>query len=44
MRYALYFPEDGKFSVLMTLKEAKAMLKVFTTASLIDGRTGEVLL
>lgn len=38
--YALYFPEDGRYTTIMPLPKAKAMLKQFANAWLVDARTG----
>ena len=43
MLYALYYPEEGRYSELMPLIKARAMKKHFITAVLIDARTGEVI-
>jgi len=34
--YALYFPEDGRYTKLMPLAKAKALSKHFTTAYIVD--------
>lgn len=43
MYYTLYYPEEGRYSKLMTLKMARAMAKHFVTACIIDARTAEIV-
>lgn len=40
--YAVYYPEDGQYSVPMTLKEARHLVRQFTTAWIVNLRTAEV--
>lgn len=40
--YAVYYPEDGQYSVPMTLKEARRLVRQFVTAYIVNIRTAEV--
>lgn len=40
MMYALYFPEDGRYSAIMPWPKAKALAKHFLAAIVVDARTG----
>lgn len=40
--YALYYPEEGRYSVPMTLKEARRLVKQFMTAYIVNIHTAEV--
>lgn len=41
--YAVYFPEEGRYSRPMTLKEAKNLVHMFSYAWLVNLDTAEVL-
>lgn len=43
MHYTLYYPEEGRCSTTLTLKEARRMKRQFLTAWIVDERTGEVV-
>lgn len=43
MHYCLYYPDEGQYSLLMTLREAKALQRQFIEASIVDARTAEVV-
>lgn len=43
MHFALYYPEEGRYSTLMSFAEAKKLAREFIHALLVDLRTGEVL-
>ena len=40
--YALYYPEEGRYSIPMTLKEAFELVKQFPWASVVSLRTAEI--
>lgn len=41
-RYCLYFPDEGRYTIAMTLKEAKAMVRQFVMAYIVNIETAEV--
>lgn len=41
-RYCIYYPEEGRYSVPMTLREARKFVKMFTTAYIVNIQTAEV--
>lgn len=43
MHYAVYYPEEGRYSRPVTLKEARDMVRQFMWASIVNIRTGEVI-
>ena len=42
-RYCLYYPDEGRYSVLMTLAQARALLRQFTEAYIVNAETAEVI-
>ncbi len=42
VEYALYYPEEGRYSIPMTLKAAMKMLKEFPWATVVNLRTAEI--
>lgn len=40
--YALYYPEEGRYSKPMTLREAYELLKQFPWANVVSLRTAEI--
>lgn len=40
--YCLYYPEEGRYSMPMTLAEARKMVKMFVSAHIVNIRTAEV--
>ena len=40
--YCLYYPEEGRYSMPMTLKEAKKLVRMFISAQIINIQTAEV--
>jgi hypothetical protein len=45
MKYALYYPDEGQYSVLLTLREARQLKKAMygTFACIVNIATGEVV-
>lgn len=43
MFYCLYFADDGEYTVLMTLGQARKLQRQFTEAYIVDARTAEVI-
>lgn len=41
-RYVLYYPEEGRYSMPMTLKEAKKLVRMFISAQIVNIATAEV--
>lgn len=41
--YALYYPEEGRYSTFMTLRLARMLKKHFPTAQIIDAQTAEAI-
>lgn len=41
-RYCIYYPDEGRYSVPMTLPEAKAMVRQFTMAYIVNLETAEI--
>lgn len=41
--YSIYYPEEGRYSQPMTLKEARSLAKQFLWASIVNINTGEVI-
>lgn len=41
--YSIYYPDEGRYSQPMTLKEARSLAKQFLWSCIVDIRTGEVL-
>lgn len=41
--YSIYYPEEGRYSQPMTLKEARSLVRQFLWASIVNISTGEVL-
>lgn len=41
--YCVYYPEEGRYSVPMSLKEARRLVRQFLTAWIVDLATAEVL-
>jgi len=41
-RYALYYPEEGRYSIPLTLKEARKLVKMFTSAQIVNIQTAEI--
>ena len=41
-RYALYYPEEGRYSVPLTLREARKLVKMFISAQIVNIETAEV--
>lgn len=41
-RYVLYYPEEGRYSMPMTLKEAKKLVRMFISAQIVNVKTAEV--
>ena len=41
-KYCLYFPDEGRYSIAMTLKEAKALVRQFMMAYIVNIETAEV--
>jgi len=40
--YAVYYPEEGRYSVPMTLKEARRLVRQFVTAYVVNIHTAEI--
>lgn len=40
--YAIFYPEEGRYSVPMSYPEARYLVKQFPWASIVNLRTGEV--
>ena len=40
--YALYYPDEGQWSVAMTLREAKKLWRQFPWAMIVSLRTAEI--
>ena len=43
MNYAAFFPEEGKYSRLLTLPQARALAKQFPSAIVVNMLTGEMI-
>lgn len=43
MNYAVYYPDEGRYSVPMTFKEARALARQFYWAYVVNLRTAEVM-
>lgn len=43
MHYSVYYPDEGRYSRPVTLKEARDLVRQFTWASIVNIRTGEVI-
>lgn len=41
-RYCLYFPDEGRYTRPMSLREAKLLVKQFITAYVVNIETAEV--
>ena len=41
-RYVLYYPDEGRYSIPMTLREAKKMLRMFINAEIVNIESAEV--
>lgn len=41
--YCLYFPDEGRYTRLMTLAEAKRLVREFCTAYIVNIETAEVI-
>lgn len=41
--YCLYFPDEGRYTRLMTLAEAKKLVREFCTAYIVNIETAEVI-
>ena len=41
--YCLYFPDEGRYTTLMTLAEAKRLVREFCTAYIMNAETAEVI-
>lgn len=42
-RYCLYYPDEGQYSKLMTLHQAKMLARQFEMAYIVNAETAEVL-
>lgn len=42
-RYCLYYPDEGRYSKLMTLHQAKLLARWFEMAYIVNVETAEVL-
>ena len=43
MKYSLYYPEEGRYSRLLSLAQARCLAKQFPTAIIVDMTTAEVI-
>jgi len=43
MKYAAFYPEEGRYSKLLTLPMARALAKQFPSAIIVNMETGEVI-
>ena len=41
--YAIFYPEEGRYSSPLSLREAKQIVRQFLWASIVNLKTGEVL-
>ena len=42
-RYCVYYPDEGRYSMLMTLREAKQLVKQFEFAYIVNAEDAEVI-
>ena len=42
-RFALYFADEGRYTIPMSLVEAKKLRQQFTEAFIVDARTGKIV-
>ena len=43
MHYAVYYPDEGRYSIPMTFKEARNLARQFAWACVVNLRTAEVM-
>lgn len=41
-RYCVYYPDEGRYSMLMTLREAKLLVRQFEMAYIVNAETAEI--
>lgn len=41
-RYCVYYPDEGRYSMLLTLKEAKLLVRQFEMAYIVNAETAEI--